>query len=318
MIKRLSAEYFHPASWWLLGLIFVATAVVARSTVLLVGLACLAAALTVIFDSQWYQSLRFYGLMALFILVTRVAFRIIFNFGTPSGEVLLNLPQFEINLGFGSPVTLLGALSNTTLEFALRDGLRLAAIILSIGMANSLCNPRKLLKFTPGALYEIASAVSMAINLAPQLVQSAQRVRQSRELRGRSNRLSTMASVIVPVLEDTIESSMSLAASMTSRGFGRAGNQSTREKRALRLISLVSVVLILIGTYFAITLGVFHPATGTTLITGILLGLIAIRMSSIKQIRTALERRKLSARDYLLLSIGVILLISSNGTWWNA
>ena len=316
MNKRLSADYFHPASWWLLGLIFVATAVVAKSTLLLVGLLCLAVALTVLFDSLWYQSFRFYGLMAILIFTTRVAFRIIFNFGSSADDVLLNLPRFEIDLGFGSPVTLLGPLSSTVLEFALRDGLRLAAIILSVGMANSLCHPRKLLKFTPGALYEIASAVSMAINLAPQLVQSAQRVRQSRELRGRSNRLGAMASLIVPVLEDTIESSMNLAASMTSRGFGRAGNQSSNQKRALRVISLTSVVLILIGTYLALTLGIFHAATGAVLIAGITLGFFTIRISSAKSIRTALEPRKLGTKDYLLLAAGLILFISAIGNWW--
>ncbi len=53
-----------------------------------------------------------------------------------------------------------------------------------IGAANALANPKRALRVLPGALYELGMAVTVAVSLAPQLVESVQRVRRARQLRG--------------------------------------------------------------------------------------------------------------------------------------
>ena len=63
------------------------------------------------------------------------------------------------------------------------DGLRLGTLMCCIGAANALANPQRALRVLPGALYELGVIVVVAISVAPQLVESIQRVRRARRLR---------------------------------------------------------------------------------------------------------------------------------------
>ena len=81
-----------------------------------------------------------------------------------------------------------------------------------LGAANSLANPRRVLKSVPAALHDISVAVVIALSVFPQLIASAQRVRRARRLRGDTRKgIRALGAVLVPVLEDSVEMSMSLA-----------------------------------------------------------------------------------------------------------
>ena len=56
-----------------------------------------------------------------------------------------------------SGIRLLGPVSLESLLTGLYDGLRLATIVVCVGAANALANPRKLLASMPGALYEVGT-----------------------------------------------------------------------------------------------------------------------------------------------------------------
>src|SRR5207342_1544461 len=90
----------------------------------------------------------------------------------------LPLPGWMAGITVGGPVSLEGVLA------AVYDGMRLATLLCCIGAANALANPKRALRMLPGALYELGVAVTVAITLAPQLVESVQRVRRARKLRG--------------------------------------------------------------------------------------------------------------------------------------
>ena len=81
------------------------------------------------------------------------------------------LPDAAAGIRIGGPVTLEALLA------ALYDGLRLATLLLCVGAANALANPKRLLRAMPAALYEVGVAVMVALSLAPQLIESGQRVR---------------------------------------------------------------------------------------------------------------------------------------------
>ena len=66
----------------------------------------------------------------------------------------------------------------------LYDGLRLATIVICVGAANSLANPKRLLRSVPPALYEIGTALVVAVTVLPQLADSVRRVRAAQRLRG--------------------------------------------------------------------------------------------------------------------------------------
>ena len=70
----------------------------------------------------------------------------------------------------------------------LYEGMRLATILICVGAANSLANPKRLLKSMPPALYEIGTAIVVAVALLPQLADSLRRVRAARQLAWRPRR----------------------------------------------------------------------------------------------------------------------------------
>ena len=316
--KRPNSGLLHPVTWWVLSLLITASAILASQLPPLIVLAISAVLVSIIFEPSWFKTMRFYLLLAVLVLITRLLFRFLFNYGSGEAPILLELPLIELNIGFGGTVSLLGSISQAAFDAALIDGLRLATIVLSIGMATTLCHPRKLLKSTPGALYEIAATVSMAMNLAPQLVTSAQRVKQARGLRGRSRGIGSMTGIVIPVLEDTIENSMNLAASMSSRGFGRTGNLGKLERMLIRTSSIGAVSLMLIGTFFALSFGVLDPLATGALILGFSLSIVSLKLSSARITRTALSSRKPGGFDFAALLLGALMLIGISFGWWNS
>ena len=125
---------------------------------------------------------------------------------------------------------LLGSVTQESLLFGLYDGLRLATIVICVGAANALANPKRLLRSVPPALYEIGSALVVAITVLPHLADSFRRVRAAQSLRGGdAGRVRGLRRLLVPVLEDSLERSLALAAGMDTRGYGRtAGATAAR------------------------------------------------------------------------------------------
>ena len=174
-------------------------------------------------------------------------------------------------------------------------------------MANSLANPRKLLKSTPGALYEIATAISIAINLAPQLIASLGRVRRARSLRGQSKGIKAITGIVIPVLEDTIDQSMGLAASMSARGFGRKGNRSNFQVIGARLLAFAAICLIITGS----ALLLFSPDQQSVHLVVIALGLfaaaISVKLSSARATITRYRKEPWRIGDLVILLISTLL-----------
>lgn len=301
------ASAIHPYSWWVLGLCFAVSAAATSELASLIGLIFAVVAITLLAreTAPWSRSLTFYLVTAFIVVVIRVLFRIIFNFDSGL-NVAFELPSLNVSLGDLGGVELFGRVSWDALFGALRDGLRMAAIILSVGLANTLANPRKLLKNTPGALYEVASAWVIAINMAPQLIDSARRVRQARRLRGRSKNQNLLSSLFIPVLEDTIERSLALAASMSARGFGRQGVLSQRQQTFSRALSVVGLSCLSIGAYLLLTEP--EPLIAGLLIAAGLLSIFATsRIASLRQIRTRYQPQKWTSRDTLVCTVALAL-----------
>ena len=141
-------------------------------------------------------------------------------------------------------MTLEGVLS------ALYDGMRLATLLVCFGAANVLANPRRLIKAAPAALQDVGVAVTVAVSLAPQLIDSARRVGRARRLRsGAGNGVHFVRQVVIPVLTDALDRSLALAAAMDSRGHGRVDAGPTRSRRVSGALVLVGLCLVCVGTY---------------------------------------------------------------------
>ncbi|MFM1984119.1 MAG: hypothetical protein RL723_554 [Actinomycetota bacterium] len=313
MSKIINAKWhlgFHPASWWIFGIAMASAAALSRDLIIL-GSLCFISIVILALKKERTQAasptLKFYLLVSVAVIISRVIFRIVFNLSDPrQDEIALFLPKVEINLGFGDPVELLGDISSNSLSAAFLDGIRLAAIILGIGISVTFANPRKLLRSTPAVLYEIATSVAIAINLAPQMIKSTQRIRAAQKLRGRSKRIGLLVGTLIPVLEDALDKSQLLAASMSSRGFGRQSNSS---KRVLTgVLSLLAVLFFSIGTYLGTTQGVSNFYLSTV---GAGFALASLWLASTNSKRTNLITNSFEPRDAILLLPSIAIAVFS-------
>ncbi|WP_109472593.1 CbiQ family ECF transporter T component [Ornithinimicrobium cavernae] len=247
----------HPGAWWVwaLGLAVAAS----RTTNPLLLALILAVACTVVVarrgDAPWALAFRLYLYVGAFIVLMRVVFRIVFG-GNQGGTILFTLPTVPLP-DWLAGIRLLGAVSAESVLGGFYDGLRLATMIVCIGAANALANPKRLLKTVPSALYDVGSAVVVALSVFPQLAESVQRVRRARRLRGGSGRgLRALRGILIPVLEDALDRSLLLASAMDSRGYGR----SAQVPQGTRLVAGACTVAGLLG----VCVGVYGVLDGTT------------------------------------------------------
>ena len=303
------ASQIAPGAWWFLGLSFAICAGISSSTPALLAIQILAVLIVLLAreHAPWSRSLLFYICTAALVVLIRVTFRIIFNFDSPD-QIALNLPAIRIPFGPLGEIDLLGRVSQSSITAALRDGLRMSAIILSIGMANSLANPRRLLKSTPAALYGVTSSFVIALNLAPQLIASAKRIRLSSQLRNESNRPSKGVMLISPILEDSIDRSMALAASMDARGFGRRGNLTKLQIRFSRVASLVSISALAVGSYLLLTSDAVW-ATFTSFTLGVAGIYASLRVTGSSTLKTRYITHPWQIKDSLLVGASSLLAI---------
>ncbi|WP_193615153.1 energy-coupling factor transporter transmembrane component T [Nocardioides lijunqiniae] len=240
----------HPVAWWLWAIGLCAAASLTTNPLVLLLLVGVATVVVVArrSDQPWARSFRLYVWLGVAIVVLRVVFRLVFG-GTYPGTVLLDLPTVPLPdwvLG----ITLLGPVTREALLAGLYDGMRLATIVICIGAANALANPKRLLRSMPPALYEIGTALVVAVTVLPQFAESVRRVRAAQSLRaGETGRVRRLRRFLVPVLEDALERSLALAAGMDTRGYGRAGGLTPAQRRTTGALMLAGLCGVCVGVY---------------------------------------------------------------------
>lgn len=247
------ARDLHPVAWWCWA-IGLASGASCTTNPLLLGLLVVVAAVCVLgcrSDQPWSRSFRLYLWLALLVVVVRVVLRVLVG-GNDAGHVLFALPEIPLP-DWAAGISLLGPFSREELLAASYDGLRLATLLVAVGAANALANPKRLMKSLPPALYEVGTAMVVAITVLPQLADSARRVRAAQQLRGGSTgrvpRVAGLRRLLVPVLEDALERSLALAAGMDARGYGRAGTLSARQRRSTGALMVAGLIGLCVGVY---------------------------------------------------------------------
>jgi energy-coupling factor transport system permease protein len=191
---------------------------------------------------------RGYVVLAAVVIGIRVVFRVVLGGGAGT-HVLVRLPEFPLPASAG--IRAGGAVTAEAVVGAVYDGLRLATLLVCFGAANVLANPKRLIKAAPAALHEVGVAVTVAVAVAPQLVDSARRVRRARRLRGgaASGRMHVVRQVLLPVMTDALDRSLMLAAAMDARGHGRVDAIPERTRRFSGAALLVGLCGVCVGTY---------------------------------------------------------------------
>ena len=240
----------HPVAWWVWAIGLATAASLTTNPLVLLALVGVASVVVVArrSDQPWASSFRLYVGVGVVIVIVRVVFRVVFGGGV-DGTVLLDLPTVPLP-GWVAGITLLGPVTREALLAGLYDGLRLATIVICVGAANALANPKRLLRSVPPALYEIGTALVVAVTVLPQFADSVRRVRAAQSLRaGETGRVARLRRLLVPVLEDALERSLALAAGMDARGYGRATGLTPAARRTTGALMLVGLTGICVGVY---------------------------------------------------------------------
>lgn len=262
----------HPLAWWIWALSLAAAA--SRTTNPLLLLLIVAVASFVVAArrpaSSWARGFRAYLIFGFVVVAIRTVFHILLGGGY--GEtVLVRLPEIVLP-EWSAGIRIGGAVTAQGLASAVYDGLRLATLLVCVGAAVTLADPRRLLKSLPGALYEAGLVVVVAVSMAPALIESALRVRRARQLRGASARgLRAFRAIAMPVLDQALGRAVALAAAMDARGYGRVGSLTPRARRTSAVLLLGGLLGLCLAAY-----GLLDAATpGSVAVPALVLGVTA-------------------------------------------
>lgn len=271
----------HPLAWWLWALGLTVAASRTTNPVLLgtvLGVVC-----WVVMarrpDAPWAHAFRLYVIGGLLIVTIRVLFRVVFA-GDQGEVILLPLPTVPLP-SVMTGIHLFGDITAESLLEGGYDGLRLATMLICLGAANALANPRRLLRSMPPALHEVSTAVVVALSVFPQLAESVVRVRRARRLRPGSDQggITGMRMVVIPVLEDALDRSLLLAASMDSRGYGRVGDRSRATSRVTGGLLVAGLMGICVGAYALLDATTPRLLATPMLVAGVAVGALGVSLS---------------------------------------
>ncbi|MFI9173018.1 energy-coupling factor transporter transmembrane component T [Streptomyces lincolnensis] len=307
----------HPGAWWLWAL-SLGTAATRTTNPLLLALLLTVSAYVVATcrpNTPTAHSYTAFVKLALAVLLIRLAFAVLLGSPIPGTHVIATLPEVPLP-HWAQGIRLGGTITAEGLLFALYDGLKLATLLICVGAANALANPARLLKSLPGALYEMGVAVVVALTFAPNLITDVQRLRAARRLRGRPDRgIRGLLHVGLPVLEGALERSVSLAAAMDARGYGRTADVPAPVRRTTAALTLGGLLGVCAGTY-----GLLTAEGGSyglpVLLAGLAAALAGLRLGGRRSPRTRYRPDRWDLRAWLITGSGaaaaVLMVLASS------
>jgi energy-coupling factor transport system permease protein len=306
---------FHTKAWvlWLVAMLL--PCLLTRNPLYLI-LAVLVATLDFLALARSTPSGKQWGLL-LRLSVGLAMFSVLFNllFVSFGATRLLVLPALRLNLG-GVAMQIGGAVTAESLVYGISQALSLIGILVAFATFNALADHYELLRSTPRFLYQSAIVLSIAVTFVPQMMVAQAEIREAQALRGHRFRgVRDLPPLFIALLAEGLERSITLAESMSARGFGsRVGGGGARTGLALQGIIAFGLFLLGCGvfalTYVADkTYGALLLAVGT--------GMLAAVLWSIGQgVQRSRYRRGLwQSRDTLLAVASLLSAAVFLGLW---
>lgn len=302
----------HPWAWWVWALALAAVAgLTTNPLVLLVVVAVLWFVVSSRrLDTLWARAFPLYLVLGAVIVIYRVVMHVLV--GLKTGEtVLWQLPTVSLP-AWAAGITVLGDVRLEGLLMAAVAGLRLAVILIAVGAANSLANPKRLVKALPSALGEVGTALVIAVSVAPQLVESVFRVRRARALRGESTRgIRAVGRIALPVLQDTLDRSLRLASSMDARGYGRRAVTPPAERRLTGALTLGGLCGICVGVYVILD-GTVPAAVGIPLlVVGLVVAACGLAVAGRRRTVATYRPAPWAGPEWLTVGCGALALAAA-------
>ena len=260
----------HPFAWWGWSLILSVALFISSDPWFATGLVIASAILVRAFRSEhpWSRSFALAMRFIAIILIIRMLIAVVIGVPIPGRTMVtlptISLPEWISGIRLGGPVTI-ERLSSTLGEVMIIIG-----VVALFATATSLTSPHRVIRALPLAFYQLGLILTIATSVFPQLVMSIQRIRLARRLRGHEvRRMRDWRKIAIPLLEESLERSLDLAAAMESRGFGQRIRRSSY--RPDRWGSFETLLLISAG-FTAALLWLLPPSHSATFLA---VGLIA-------------------------------------------
>lgn len=266
---------FHSFAWWGWALIL-SIAIFLFHDPLHAGTVVVASAIVVQRFKREHPWSRSFSMAMRFIAVI-VAIRLFIAvvIGVPiPGTTLITLPTIVLpewiaGIRIGGPVTL------ERLSTTLGEVMIIVGIVAVIAAATSLTSPHRLIRAIPFAFYQLTLILTVATSVFPQLVASIRRIRMARRLRGQQpTGIRQWRKIAMPLLEESLERSLDLAAAMESRGFGQRIRRTryrpdkwSSADSLLILTASVSPIFLSIGSNPLLSIAAALSAAGLVVLT---------------------------------------------------
>jgi energy-coupling factor transport system permease protein len=160
-----------------------------------------------------FRALLIFGfsMMVLSVLIATIN-------GNYGDHILFTVPGPEIPRWLGG-LRLGGPVSAEGLAAAAIRGLAIICIFLAFGVFNGAVSPHRILRSTPGALFQASLVLTVGLTLLPSSIEDFRRIREMRALRGAPGGLRGLPALVVPAVINGLERSMQLAEAMEARGY---------------------------------------------------------------------------------------------------
>ena len=302
----------HAVAWWLWATGIAVAAIRTSNPILLglIGAVVVLVAAARLPSEEARRTMHGFVVLAGLVVGLRLILQVLVGQRLP-GHVLFTIPAIPLP-GWAQGVSLGGPVTLESLLVALVGGLRLAVVLIAFGAANALSSARELLRSLPAIANEAAVAVTVALCFVPELFSSVARVREARMLRGRPSKgVAGIRGITIPVLEDALERSIQLAASMGARGFGRRSARATTARMLLTVGSaLLGSAMLLLGGYGALAGSSLFPAPLAVAVAGVVFLAGSTFLSGRRSVRTRYRPAPFGLRSAICALSGWVPVIA--------
>lgn len=154
-----------------------------------------------------------------FAAVVRLIFGVII--GVPqSGSILLTLPRLPLP-DWLAGITIGGAVSLERLQLVGVEILKFTSVLLIFAFATYVTSVNQLMRIFMRRFRTLGTAMVISISIIPQLVGAVRRIKVAQRMRGiNQTSLRNWRYIAAPVIEESLERAIDLAANLESKGFG--------------------------------------------------------------------------------------------------
>ena len=232
---------FHPGAWvlWLCAAATVPLAMQDPFTTCAALIAIVAVAAGLRARAPEGRSYALFLRLGLLFIAARV---VLFGLTGHTGPTtLFTLPELRLP-GWLGGFSIGGRVTGEVVAQAAAEGLALAAALVAFGAFLSVVRTYRVLRLLPRFLFEAGLVVSIALAFVPTLLRSAATIRDAQRLRGHRFRgVRALRPLVVPILADALERSLTLADSMQTRGYGRHVDRDESAAHAAAALGLIAL-----------------------------------------------------------------------------